>query len=147
MRSASLSPAPLHFALVFFLPQTASYDWTVKVWSLCSSTPALVVTLQPGMDYVTDACWSSAHPSVLGAVDASGSLHVYDLLRDTDRPTVSLTPTQRGLASLRFNPPGTAVATGDVAGVVALTRLADELASPRGDEARRLHHSLLLGSH
>lgn len=78
------------------------------------------------------------HPSVLGAVDASGGFHVYDILRDADKPAVSFSPTQRGLTSMRFSPTGVVAACGDVSGVVALTRLTDDLVVPKGDEVQRL---------
>lgn len=87
---------------------------------------------------MTDTQWSPAHPSVLGAIDASGGFHVYDFLRDADKPAVSFSPTQRGLTSMRFSPAGAVAACGDVSGVVALTRLTDDLVVPRGDEAQRL---------
>lgn len=96
------------------------------------------LTLQPGTDYVTDVQWSPSHPTVLGATDASGGLYFYDVLRDTDRPLASFSPTGAGLTSIRFSPSGSVVVAGDVTGGVAVARLPDELGVPRGDEIQRL---------
>ena len=101
--------------------------------------PAL--TLQPGTDYVTDVQWSPVHPTLIGATDASGGLHVFDFLQNADRPLVSCSPTKKGLTALHFSPSGSAVAVGDSGGALALIHLPAKVCEPRGDESQRLLHS------
>lgn len=86
---------------------SSSMDWTTRLWratpgnsSTASSssssntstsssgnrsTTVPLLTFDDYNDYVTSVQWHPNHPSLFASCDASGTVHVHDLLRDTER--------------------------------------------------------------
>lgn len=75
--------------------------------SSSSSTRAIEITpllsFEESGDYVMDVKWHPVNPSIFALVDATGQIHLYDLLYDTERPLVTNQPCTLGLNKLAFD--------------------------------------------
>jgi len=114
---------------------SSSVDWTVKVWSLGKENPIFSFT---SSDYVFDAAWSPTHPAVFAAADCTGSLSIWNLNEDTEKPTMTLKVGDHGLYRLRWSPDGTQLAVGDCVGRILVYDVADEVAVPKAEETKHL---------
>jgi hypothetical protein len=133
---------------------TSSFDGSVRLWSSRGGRLAPLLTL--GADsgaaagaagnHVADVAWCPAHPAVFATVDTGASVRLWHLGRDDRAPVVtrSVAPTGGGgggkstaaataavagfgLTRLRWAPDGRRLVVGDVAGMVHVVAVPDEL--------------------
>lgn len=98
-------------------------------------------------DYVLCVQWHPTHPSLFATCDASGVLHVHDLLRDVERPVAQVRVGVDGAGGIQAGPAvassttsstvSPAVVNGAVASASSAAGL-NKLAWDRSAEARRL---------
>ncbi|POM77321.1 Dynein intermediate chain, partial [Phytophthora palmivora] len=94
---------------------TCSLDSTVKLWSLeHPNTP--VLSFEPSSEYISDVRWSSVHPALFAVADSSGTVSVWNILRDVEVPVVSAKISQKSLNKVRWSADGKSVITGDADG-------------------------------
>jgi dynein intermediate chain len=69
---------------------TASYDWTVKLWSHKLSRP--LYTFEAARDYVYSAAWCPSNPYVFASGDGTGKLDIWSLAgaEDAEVPALSV---------------------------------------------------------
>uniref|UniRef100_A0A8C2D5S6 Dynein, cytoplasmic 1, intermediate chain 2a n=1 Tax=Cyprinus carpio TaxID=7962 RepID=A0A8C2D5S6_CYPCA len=70
---------PVDFSHLFL---TASFDWTVKLWSTKSNKP--LYSFEDNSDYVYDVMWSPVHPALFACVDGLGRVDLWNLNNDTE---------------------------------------------------------------
>jgi WD40 repeat protein len=83
---------------------TASYDWTVKLWSHKLSRP--LYTFESARDYVYSAAWCPTNPYVFASGDGTGRMDLWSLGGagdETDMPALSV---QVGGANTSTSLPG-----------------------------------------
>ncbi|KAJ1832011.1 hypothetical protein LPJ63_003863 [Coemansia sp. RSA 2711] len=134
-------PAAADFTDLFL---TASSDWTVRLWRArptakpASTAPADIKPLHvfdAFDDYVYDARWSPAHPSVFASVDGTGRLALWNLNQDVELPVQSVT-SGRALNKLAWDRPGRRIAAGGADGSVYIYDVGD-LSTPRPDDCAK----------
>uniref|UniRef100_A0A4W5PS64 Dynein cytoplasmic 1 intermediate chain 2 n=1 Tax=Hucho hucho TaxID=62062 RepID=A0A4W5PS64_9TELE len=76
---------PVDFSHLFI---SASFDWTVKLWTTKSTRPLYL--FEDSCDYVYDVMWSPTHPALFACVDGSGRLDLWNLNNDTEVPSASV---------------------------------------------------------
>lgn len=142
---------------------TSSMDWTAKLWrvpdsnasatavnksssaprssasannSTASTLPQLIplLTFDDYSDYVLCAQWHPTHPSLFATCDASGILHVHDLLRDVERSVAQVKVGADGAGGISTG----AAAVGLHAVSTSLNVGLNKLAWDRSAEPRRL---------
>uniref|UniRef100_A0A673LX19 Cytoplasmic dynein 1 intermediate chain 2-like n=1 Tax=Sinocyclocheilus rhinocerous TaxID=307959 RepID=A0A673LX19_9TELE len=72
---------PVDFSHLFL---TASFDWTVKLWSTKNNKP--LYSFEDNSDYVYDVMWSPVHPALFACVDGLGRVDLWNLNNDTEYP-------------------------------------------------------------
>uniref|UniRef100_A0A673LTS4 Cytoplasmic dynein 1 intermediate chain 2-like n=1 Tax=Sinocyclocheilus rhinocerous TaxID=307959 RepID=A0A673LTS4_9TELE len=70
---------PVDFSHLFL---TASFDWTVKLWSTKNNKP--LYSFEDNSDYVYDVMWSPVHPALFACVDGLGRVDLWNLNNDTE---------------------------------------------------------------
>ncbi|XP_051948803.1 cytoplasmic dynein 1 intermediate chain 1 isoform X3 [Xyrauchen texanus] len=129
---------PVDFSHLFV---TSSFDWTVKLWSTKQNKP--LYSFEDNADYVYDVMWSPVHPSLFAAVDGMGRLDLWNLNKDTEVPTASVTiEGAPALNRVRWAAGGKEVAVGDSEGRVWIYDVG-ELAMPHSEEWARFAHTLM----
>ncbi|XP_063041107.1 cytoplasmic dynein 1 intermediate chain 1-like, partial [Engraulis encrasicolus] len=119
---------------------TSSFDWTVKLWSTKHNKP--LYSFEDNADYVYDVMWSPTHPAVFATVDGMGRLDLWNLNKDTEVPTASVTVEgSPALNRVRWASGGKEVAVGDSEGRVCIYDVG-ELASPHSEDWARFAHTL-----
>ncbi|OMH81102.1 Cytoplasmic dynein 1 intermediate chain 2 [Zancudomyces culisetae] len=137
---------------------TASFDWSVRLFKHRAGlrpSSALVTSdaqnrrlnvrsihaIDTFSDYVMDAKWSPSHPCVFAAVDAAGSLSLFDLSTNPEVPIESTSINNKssslplaGLNKLAFGNAGRLIATGDTNGIIRTYSLAESLYSSSNDD-------------
>uniref|UniRef100_A0A673M0N5 Cytoplasmic dynein 1 intermediate chain 2-like n=1 Tax=Sinocyclocheilus rhinocerous TaxID=307959 RepID=A0A673M0N5_9TELE len=85
---------PVDFSHLFL---TASFDWTVKLWSTKNNKP--LYSFEDNSDYVYDVMWSPVHPALFACVDGLGRVDLWNLNNDTENSLIV-----RGVATADFTP-------------------------------------------
>ncbi len=118
---------------------TSSFDWTTKLWHTKTRKP--LFTFERCRDYVYDIQWSPAHPAVFATGDGNGLLDIWNLNQDPELPvkSVQAADKDRTISKISFSGDGTMVAVGSSAGNVRMFVLADKLAQPTEDDAKRFY--------
>lgn len=147
---------PVDFSDLFL---SSSMDWTSRLWRLrsnpassnataratnaASTYVAPIATFEEASDYVYDVAWHTVHPSLFGQVDGTGTLDIFDLNVDIERPVVSLTVgSGRALNKLRWDrKEGRRLATGGAEGKVYVYEVGS-MAVPRDDEWLEMQKTL-----
>ncbi|VDP97143.1 unnamed protein product, partial [Trichobilharzia regenti] len=81
MTAISTHPSPGAFSFSsFFL--TASFDWTVRLWSTRENKP--IYTFDDYSDYVYDVSWSPVHPAVFASGDGTGYISVWNVNQEPE---------------------------------------------------------------
>ncbi|KAA0710403.1 Cytoplasmic dynein 1 intermediate chain 1 [Triplophysa tibetana] len=120
---------PVDFSHLFV---TSSFDWTVKLWSTKQNKP--LYSFEDNSDYVYDVMWSPVHPSLFAAVDGMGRLDLWNLNKDTEVPTASVTiEGAPALNRVRWASGGKEVAVGDSEGRVWIYDVG-EMAVPHSED-------------
>ncbi|KAF1777052.1 WD40 repeat, conserved site [Phytophthora cactorum] len=88
---------------------TCSLDSTVKLWSL-EHPEFPVLSFEPSSEYISDVRWSPVHPALFAVADSSGSVSIWNILRDVEVPAVSEKISDKSLNKIR------SVITGDADG-------------------------------
>ncbi|CDQ90894.1 unnamed protein product [Oncorhynchus mykiss] len=105
---------PVDFSHLFI---SASFDWTVKLWTTKSTRPLYL--FEDSCDYVYDVMWSPIHPALFACVDGSGRLDLWNLNNDTEVPSASVVVDgSPALNRVRWAHSGREIATGDSDGQV-----------------------------
>ena len=94
-------------------------------------------------DYVYDCAWSPQHPALFAAVDGTGRLDLWNLNKDTEVASASVT-TEGGAALNRvtWTQSGLHVAAGDDQGKIWVYDVGEQLAVPQPDEWNKFAHTL-----
>ncbi|KAF4028360.1 WD domain G-beta repeat [Phytophthora infestans] len=111
---------------------TCSLDSTVKLWSL--EHPDLpVLSFEPSSEYISDVRWSPVHPALFAVADSSGSVSIWNILRDVEVPAVSEKISSKSLNKIRWSPDGKSVLSGDAAGKSFIYEVPSDMALPQPD--------------
>uniref|UniRef100_H0Z0T7 Dynein 2 intermediate chain 2 n=1 Tax=Taeniopygia guttata TaxID=59729 RepID=H0Z0T7_TAEGU len=116
----SVSCSPFHRNL--FL--SCGTDGQVHLHSMLQTQP--LFALQLSKKYLFCVCWSPVRPLVFAAASGEGEVHLFDLARSTQKPTVSLKQSVSDcpVYCLEFNTKHTRLlAAGDAAGTVKVWQL------------------------
>jgi dynein intermediate chain, cytosolic len=147
---------PIDFSDLFL---SSSMDWSSRLWRIKNNpsssnavsrnvnTVSTIVTplasFEEANDYVYDVAWHTAHPSMFGQVDGTGSLDIYDLNVDIERPVVTtIVGTGRALNKVRWDrKDGRRLATGGADGKLYVYDIGT-MAVPREEEWLELQKTL-----
>uniref|UniRef100_A0A6Q2ZQJ5 Dynein, cytoplasmic 1, intermediate chain 2b n=1 Tax=Esox lucius TaxID=8010 RepID=A0A6Q2ZQJ5_ESOLU len=130
---------PVDFSHLFI---SASFDWTVKLWTTKSTRP--LYSFEDSCDYVYDVMWSPTHPALFACVDGSGRLDLWNLNNDTEVPSASVVVDgSTALNRVRWSHSGREIATGDSDGQVLVYDVGEPICVPKPDEWSRLVHTLM----
>eukprot|EP00939_MAST-03C_sp_MAST-3C-sp1_P005438 g5438.t1 len=127
---------------------SAGGDAEIRLYSQLQSEPVRVI--DTGASYVFDVAWSATRPTVFAAATKRCGLLVFDLMRNSYDPVVSLAADdETGVASqtcVRFNPKQRGfVASGDAQGRVRIWKLPWALSSTEGNGHSFLGSLVALG--
>ncbi|XP_016319675.1 dynein, cytoplasmic 1, intermediate chain 2a isoform X1 [Sinocyclocheilus anshuiensis] len=129
---------PVDFSHLFL---TASFDWTVKLWSTKNNKP--LYSFEDNSDYVYDVMWSPVHPALFACVDGLGRVDLWNLNNDTEVPTASMSVDgSPALNRLRWSQSGREIAVGDSEGQIHIYDVGEQIAVPRNDEWTRFVRTL-----
>ncbi|CAM9136091.1 unnamed protein product [Lampetra planeri] len=129
---------PVDFSHLFI---SASFDWTVKLWSTKGTRP--LYSFEDSCDYVYDAMWSPTHPALFACVDLAGRLDLWNLNNDTEVPTASVqVDGAPALNRVRWAHSGKEIATGDSEGHVRVYDVGEQICVPKADEWTRFARTL-----
>ncbi|XP_057191823.1 dynein, cytoplasmic 1, intermediate chain 2a isoform X2 [Triplophysa rosa] len=132
------APGPVDFSHLFL---TASFDWTVKLWSTKNNKP--LYSFEDNSDYVYDVMWSPVHPALFACVDGLGRVDLWNLNNDTEVPTASMAVEgSPALNRLRWSQSGREIAVGDSEGQIHIYDVGEQIAVPRNDEWTRFVRTL-----
>ncbi|KAG1938959.1 dynein, cytoplasmic 1, intermediate chain 2a isoform X1 [Pimephales promelas] len=130
---------PVDFSHLFL---TASFDWTVKLWSSKNNKP--LYSFEDNSDYVYDVMWSPVHPALFACVDGLGRIDLWNLNNDTEVPSVSVAVEgSPALNRLRWSQSGREIAVGDSEGQIHIYDIGEQIAVPRNDEWTRFVRTLV----
>ncbi|XP_061879864.1 dynein, cytoplasmic 1, intermediate chain 2a-like isoform X1 [Entelurus aequoreus] len=136
--SCHTAAGPVDFSHLFI---SASFDWTVKLWSTKSTRP--LYSFEDSCDYVYDAMWSPTHPALFACVDLAGRLDLWNLNNDTEVPTASVyVEGAPALNRVRWAHSGKEIATGDSEGQVQVYDVGEQICVPKADEWTRFVRTL-----
>jgi len=84
---------------------------------------------------VYDVQWSPVNPALFATVDGTGRLDLWNLINDSEQPTVSLViDGAPALNKVRWNQNGNQLAVGDDQGKITLFDVNESYANPRPDD-------------
>uniref|UniRef100_A0A8C7LEL9 Dynein cytoplasmic 1 intermediate chain 2 n=1 Tax=Oncorhynchus kisutch TaxID=8019 RepID=A0A8C7LEL9_ONCKI len=130
---------PVDFSHLFI---SASFDWTVKLWTTKSTRPLYL--FEDSCDYVYDVMWSPIHPALFACVDGSGRLDLWNLNNDTEVPSASVVlDGSPALNRVRWAHSGREIATGDSDGQVLVYDVGEQICVPKADEWTRFVRTLV----
>lgn len=114
---------------------TASYDWTVKLWS--NKTNRALYTFESARDYVFDVQWSTVHPAVFASGDGSGKLDIWHLNVKDDIPyyTTQVEKDKGAISRLKWSEDGTHLAVGMSTGGVHVYDVDEELCTASSEQS------------
>ncbi|XP_061776915.1 dynein, cytoplasmic 1, intermediate chain 2a-like isoform X2 [Nerophis ophidion] len=136
--SCHTAAGPVDFSHLFI---SASFDWTVKLWSTKSTRP--LYSFEDSCDYVYDAMWSPTHPALFACVDLAGRLDLWNLNHDTEVPTASVyVEGAPALNRVRWSHSGKEIASGDSEGQVQVYDVGEQICVPKADEWTRFVRTL-----
>lgn len=113
---------------------SSSFDWTVKLWSANDGKES-IRTFEHSDDYVYDVSWNPSNPSVFATVNNEGSMDLFDLTRDMEKPTAHVKINSNSQNKCRWSGDGSMIVSGDSCGNITLLGLNEKL--------RRLENSRL----
>ncbi|KAG1695038.1 hypothetical protein DVH05_020968 [Phytophthora capsici] len=108
---------------------TCSLDSTVKLWSL-EHPDSPVLSFEPSSEYISDVRWSPVHPALFAVADSSGSVSVWNILKDVEVPAVSEKISEKSLNKVRWSADGKSVITGDANGKSYIYEVPSDIALP-----------------
>jgi WD40 repeat protein len=78
-------------------------DWSFHIWKLGMDVPLFSSPFAD--ENVLSGCWSPTRPAVIVIALADGTVHFWDLLDQSHRPTAVQSVSSNAISSLRFCPP------------------------------------------
>eukprot|EP00794_Sanderia_malayensis_P003450 gene3450-3946_t len=131
-------PGQVDFSHLFL---TSSFDWTLKLWN--NKTQKMLYSFEDNGDYIYDVQWSPIHPALFAAVDGMGRLDLWNLNKDTEVPTSSITVEPlSAINRVQWTTSGHQIAVGDDDGYIYIYDVGEQLAVPRPDEWSRFVNTL-----
>jgi len=121
---------------------TASFDWTVKLWSNKINRPLL--TFESARDYVLDVQWSPVHPALFAMGDGTGRLDIWNISGDSDVPSLTAHIDQNSsgeraaISRVSWSENGSQIAAGTSSGAVHIFVLREDLVIPNTDDASQI---------
>ncbi|ETN03343.1 hypothetical protein PPTG_16370 [Phytophthora nicotianae INRA-310] len=112
---------------------TCSLDSTVKLWSL-EHPEFPVLSFEPSSEYISDVRWSPLHPALFAVADSSGSVSIWNILRDVEVSVVSEKISDKSLNKIRWSADGKSVITGDADGKSYIYEVPSDIALPQPDD-------------
>ena len=105
-------------------------DCTLRLHNSYSAKP--MHSFEPSSSYLYSASWSTARPLVFATGDGKGSVHIYDFVKSSYQPVVSLDmPDASNVYAMAFNPVGgDMLAAGEGSGAVRVWKVARGLTMP-----------------
>ncbi|CAI5736648.1 unnamed protein product [Peronospora farinosa] len=120
---------------------TCSLDSTVKLWS--SEHPeSPVLSFEPSSEYISDVRWSSVHPALFAVADSSGTVSIWNILKDVEVPVVSEKISEKSLNKVRWSTDGKSVITGDANGTSYIYGVPSVIALPQQDDLSLLEDKI-----
>nr|CAH8857917.1 unnamed protein product [Trichobilharzia regenti] len=159
LTAISTHPSPGAFSFSsFFL--TASFDWTVRLWSTRENKP--IYTFDDYSDYVYDVSWSPVHPAVFASGDGTGYISVWNVNQEPEVPVARrmlLSSSNIGVPSTslsssisavdvvsinkcRWHTSGSYLAAGDDIGRVSICNVHESLSQPNTEDWSTFAHVL-----
>eukprot|EP00158_Paraphelidium_tribonemae_P004104 Partr_v1_DN26574_c0_g1_i1_m3643 putative intermediate chain len=126
---------------------TSSFDWTVKLWKVSTKRAMTATTFEPVCsfdafsDYVVDTKWNPVHPSIFAAAEASGKLHLWNMLTDMEAPLDTL-PMETGISSIAWNADGSRLAVGSVDGKLSIVNVPQTQMAASNDDTVHMRRLL-----
>jgi len=114
---------------------SCSVDWTLKLWNKNKDSP--LVSLESFSDYVYDAKWSPANPSMFGVVDGDGYMDLWDLSKGIEGGQIKYECSNHALNCLEWDNDGFRVATGSSVGELDFFSIDKDWGMARGEDLRR----------
>ncbi|KAE8973930.1 hypothetical protein PR003_g27083 [Phytophthora rubi] len=112
---------------------TCSLDSTVKLWSI-EHPDSPVLSFEPSSEYISDVRWSSVHPALFAVADSSGTVSIWNILKDVEVPAVSEKISNKSLNKIRWSVDGRSVITGDAEGKSFIYEVPADIALPKPDD-------------
>lgn len=112
---------------------TCSLDSTVKLWST-EHPESPVLSFEPSSEYICDVRWSSVHPALFAVADGSGTISIWNILKDVEVPAVSEKVGEKALNKVRWSVDGKSVITGDADGKSYIFEVPADIALPQPDD-------------
>ncbi|KAJ8523668.1 hypothetical protein ON010_g17450 [Phytophthora cinnamomi] len=112
---------------------TCSLDSTVKLWSI-EHPDSPVLSFEPSSEYISDVRWSSVHPALFAVADSSGTVSIWNILKDVEVPAVSEKISKKSLNKVRWSADGRSVITGDADGKSFIYEVPADIALPQPDD-------------
>ncbi|ETP35720.1 hypothetical protein F442_16194 [Phytophthora nicotianae P10297] len=112
---------------------TCSLDSTVKLWSL-EHPEFPVLSFEPSSEYISDVRWSPLQPALFAVADSSGSVSIWNILRDVEVSVVSEKISDKSLNKIRWSADGKSVITGDADGKSYIYEVPSDIALPQPDD-------------
>jgi len=106
---------------------TSAMDWSCNLWSRKVSKS--LSTFHDFGDYVYDAKWSPVHPAVFATADGTGTLDIWNLNNDTEKPIIREKASHRALNKLSWSANGKTLVTGDAEGVIHVYDVGEKMSS------------------
>ncbi|CAI5734490.1 unnamed protein product [Peronospora destructor] len=120
---------------------TCSLDSTVKLWS--SEHPeSPVLSFEPSSEYISDVRWSSVHPALFAVADSSGTVSIWNILKDIEVPVISEKISEKSLNKVRWSADGKSVITGDANGTSYIYGVPSVIALPQQDDLSLLEDKM-----
>lgn len=108
---------------------TSSLDSMVKLWST-EHPHEPVFSFEPSSEYICDVRWSSTHPALFAVADGSGSVSIWNILKDIEVPVVEEKIGDKALNKIRWTPDGKSLIIGDADGKSHVYEVPSEVRSP-----------------
>mmetsp|Transcript_39312 Transcript_39312/g.108434 ORF Transcript_39312/g.108434 Transcript_39312/m.108434 type:complete len:649 (-) Transcript_39312:234-2180(-) len=116
------------------LAVTASFDWSVKLWSVKQSQWP-ILSIDNFEDYVYDVRWHPTHPAIFCAVDGEGHVDLWDLNRSIETVSVRCEHPHRKLAlnHCHWSIDGKKLVTGDSEGMLSVYSVDKSVSQPKNE--------------
>jgi dynein intermediate chain len=125
---------------------SASFDWTVSLWSSRMMGTKPLFSFQSAGDYVHDVQWSPCNPAVFATGDGQGNLDLWDINHETDVPLFrahitgnafggdTTRKSARAITKLRWAPSGALLAASCADGTLHVFSCATRVHTPASAE-------------
>jgi len=129
---------------------SAGVDWTVKVWAPAYTDKPLLSVVSHSYDYMSDAQWSPAHPSLMATASSNGTIGLWNFANSLEEPITGsdglvVEPdggSGRGLNKIKWSNDGRRMLVASADRVHALV-LAEDVVRQKGDEDSRMMNHLI----